>query len=60
MNCLLTFVYPKEDSRNAAVYDDRRCKRAVKVNPYLSCESFSLDQGINKVNMGSEKQTKEK
>lgn len=31
MNCLLTFVYPKEDSRNGAIYDARRCKLAVKV-----------------------------
>jgi len=52
MNCLLTFVYPKEDSRNGAIYDDRRCRLAVKVTHIFYMKGFPW---IRKTNARSEK-----
>jgi hypothetical protein len=42
MNCLLTFVYPKEDSKNGAMYVARRCKLAVKVTHICHMKAFFL------------------
>jgi hypothetical protein len=40
MICLLTFVYPKGDGRNDAVYDVRRCILSVKLTRIYNVKGF--------------------